>query len=371
MALKLLLFTLVASTSGLKLTSIGKPSKGKSASTAAVSPDSHFNVFHNVCVEPSKNSASLIHSSPNSVFEPAPHAEFGTWAGSPKHYSGGMLWNLPGKKMSQAEWDEASAGEGVEPATMLFSIPNNNPNHEFYDGLLSLYPTFDSEDAFTQVWLPQDPDCRTHGCLWAKTFYDVKGKQHVKFLDAKSTRCFEKVYVPRLSYYRPRAKGTLAVVPSHNVSVLIRDQLTSKFGKFPEKYALLYGHEDGVARRWQNIGEVNMFLQNRGHKTRYLKRFTELSLDEQCQAVWHADVIVMPHGGQEGNLVCARAGTKIISASCSKNVEWIRLAPDFREAMGLQYMYHVPETCGKKSKGRENFPLPTEQVEAWITNPTK
>jgi len=324
--------------------------------------EAHFNVFHNVCVEVGEDDRSFIYTSPKTSIEPAPQAEFGTWGS--KKYKGGMLWNAPGKQMSQAEWDQASSS--LEPPTMVFSIPMN-PNHAFYDGLLSLYPTFDSDDPFKQVWLPHDPDCKSHGCIWTQAFYDLKGKQisSANFLNAKSRKCFETIYVPRLSYYRPRYKGTLGLVPSQNISAMMRDKLTSKFGSSPAKYVLLYGHEDGNARRWNNIGEVDTALQSKGHTTRYLKGFAGLTVADQCETVWNADVIVMPHGGQEGNLVCARAGTKIFSSSCDPNVEWIRHADDFRKAMEFDYKFENPASC-KTHQGRENFLIPLEKVEAFI-----
>lgn len=234
--------------------------------------------------------------------------------------------------------------------TVLLTAPANNPSHQYWDVLVNLFQLFHARTVpFTHWIAPSLPStcwmCSFLDVLW-KTL-DVQVEEIAARFSTNTTHaiCFHQLWIPRFSKLRAESHAT--VPNAKEVNTRLRSRLTEKFSD-PSHTTLIYSHQDSIHRQWKNAEAEAARLSAEGVAVWYIRNMSALTFEEQCRAFWDADNIIFPHGGHEGNLLCARAGTRVVEMACAsaKNVGFFA-GPrvTFHRIMGLRYRFaEVPQS---------------------------
>ena len=234
----------------------------------------------------------------------------------------------------------------VNSSSLLLTGPRSNPGHQLWDVLFSLFPAGNVDVLPFVQWITPYTKCNYWMCDKVEHLFDALGHSGVvHFNDLiidKGPVCFEEVWVPNFAMYRNEN-----MVPSNFAKVLsaFRNRLTQHFAS-PTNDVLIYGRADARYRRWVNAESISQTLnESIGVSVNYVSQMGALTHTAQCRTFWDARIIIFPHGGHAGNLICARPGTKVFEMSCAQNIGWFQNGKHFHSAMGLSYKYiHVPNS---------------------------
>ena len=239
---------------------------------------------------------------------------------------------------------------------LFLTAPPFNVGHQLFDALWTVFPllTATALPRYHAVYIPWDPTCVKWLCTVLQAIHRIKYGANLPVVGAgvgekkEEVRCFDELLLPHFSWYRP-GYNNAHLLPMDN-AVLLRQELTKDFPLRSLKQLrdrkrtpriALYDHTSSKYRHWLNMGEVQNDLLARLPSVEpvYYANFGALSYVEQCRAFYDADVLLMTHGGQMANTVCARPGVKIIEVDCN----WINMgshlgrAKRYHYEMGFEY----------------------------------
>jgi len=270
-------------------------------------------------------------------------------------------WVLP----TQAN-NYSRADRWVNMPSLLLTGPRSNPNHQLWDILFSLFPAGNLDSLPFVQWMTPYAQCNYWMCDKVDYLFDALGHpdavQYNALIIDKGPICFKEVWVPNFAMYRNEFK-----VPSNYANALLafRSRLTQDFVS-PTDCILIYGRADARYRHWANAASVSQTLiKTSGKNVNYVSQMGTMTPSTQCRTYWDARIILIPHGGHAGNLICARPGTKVLEISCAKNIGWFQNAKHFHSAMGLSYRYiRIPySNCSVTQEPKKDWSFTTP--EAW------
>lgn len=269
-------------------------------------------------------------------------------------------------------------GSMYKGAVLALAFAKGNPGHQSFDALLTLLPIIFPQREVTpfRVIVHQAPDCPDSewicGLLRKIGFFE----EH-PLLPVNSTRmaCFENLIIPK--WGMPRESH----VPK-NYLMHLRQTLHDKFAFAPipanrPKQLLLYAHEtislDTNAQRriWKDMGQIagHSEVQRLFPSIQFVQDFAAMTIHEQGLAFYEADLIVMPHGGQMGNIVFARKGSVVIEATCypyshfgMTGGEEGSLPGSMPRFLGIVHIVLVPCKCSEARNVDSNFRLGPSSV---------
>eukprot|EP00514_Thraustochytrium_sp_LLF1b_P006412 CAMPEP_0184540254 /NCGR_PEP_ID=MMETSP0198_2-20121128/18552_1 /TAXON_ID=1112570 /ORGANISM="Thraustochytrium sp., Strain LLF1b" /LENGTH=625 /DNA_ID=CAMNT_0026933805 /DNA_START=83 /DNA_END=1960 /DNA_ORIENTATION=- len=287
--------------------------------------------------------------------------------------------------------------------TLLLQYTRNNPGHQLWDSLSSIIPILMSSEAhkkkyFGKVAVHQTPDCPDS--VWICSIlrkygsFGTSDKNLIPMFDGALT-CFSELIVPiqgwnhdnshstprMISWLRETLMATYQLMedplPSGNVEEIIADiahlptlEVASSWRK---RKLLLYAHntkgEAGHRRTWLNLAEFQADVSKRApqFEPTVVEDFGKLSIQDQADAFNQADVILMPHGGQFGNIVFVRPNSVVIEFSCG-GYSHLGLLGTMASSIGILHVILEPCDCESRSDSANfNFNLmDLELVMQWL-----
>jgi hypothetical protein len=327
----------------------------------------HLNEFHNVCVEQVTGKSSFTGSLHwlvllNGTQEDRVRSEQCIESLEPNWNGDGKDCGMSGFFPSYRSAQDVSSWPWVSEPTAAVAFPSTNPGHFVSDVLWTLTPRFSETDPFTQTYLADDPGCERWQCWVTQVYYKLKTRRPSRILRATGPTCFKTLYIPQLTRWRWQPDD----VPNFEVLTSLRTALAAGFGP-PKDNVLIYTHEDGIGRQWSNSAEFQQFLEEKGYHVNRITSFSALRPEQQCQAFYDAKVILVPHGGQMGNLLCARNGTRSIEMTCDEGLGWFTTAIKYQAVMGFSDR-HLPipqEFCStetEKNRFKQSWSFPVDQL---------
>merc|ERR1712039_280815 len=107
--------------------------------------------------------------------------------------------------------------------------------------------------------------------------------------------------------------GNVQVI--YDIANFMRRYLNGWVGS-PKNNVLVYGHQTTRKRHWVNAASFACLLERAGVAVEFVRDMASFSVQAQCELFFHAGWIVSAHGGQMGNVICARSGTVIVELAC-------------------------------------------------------
>ena len=233
-------------------------------------------------------------------------------------------------------------------STVLLTCPITNPNHQFWDVLVNLFPLYQQTPPFTH-WIAPIAKCDYWLCELIPILFNVLNLniKHIdNYITNKSMVCFHQLYIPKFGLFR----GERIPIPYEEVILpKLNNALTNRFVNNniqPINNILIYGKEDtGISSRcWNNARDTAIRINTTGN-VHYISNMAGLSFTEQCEAFWNARHILYIHGGHTANLICTRKGTFIDEFACPRNIGWFQKTPLFHKVMSLNYIYSRVPGC--------------------------
>ena len=248
---------------------------------------------------------------------------------------------------------------------LLVDISPKNPNRALFDKVASLLPL--------QGWrrdrvlrLPVGATCKTTWGGWvlsAGGMANLCGPRY-GWTNISGCVCFKELHIPMYTAFRPPKEANLGVpvVSDHqqatkkSMFAQLHDRLVNGMAPPPGRpWGLIYAHKSTPRRNWENVDSFVDFIRAQGiNHFSIVHDLVQFPPREQCALFYNASWIVMPHGGQEANVICCRPGTFIVQLACpasvNLNVKWLSVARSFRQELELHYTY-IPATCNRSQNG--------------------
>ncbi|KAH9261128.1 hypothetical protein BASA81_000832 [Batrachochytrium salamandrivorans] len=259
--------------------------------------------------------------------------EFKNWG----EHACGVMWNHQINARSLADFQQcyegnadfiAKIGQRQTPPKLAtaglmyrnlpvleLSFAHSNPGHQCFDSLLSLLPIlFNGDDDEFQIIVHQNPTCPDTEWLCALLRQVGLFDKH-KLLPYNTAKipCFANLIVPKWGIARD------TIIPPY-LLVKLQFILHTKF-HFPvpaKNTVLMYAHDtmsvevNQHRRSWQDM----QLAANSMINVHVVKDFAAMTVYEQGDAFFQAQIVIMPHGGQFGNAVFSRPGTIMIELGC-------------------------------------------------------
>ena len=175
----------------------------------------------------------------------------------------------------------------------------------------------------------------------------------------KHATCFETLHIPQHLRYRPGRWPMDVPFPQkyQKINLDIRSHLIGDF-EAPKKNILFFSHEDSHRRHWKNAQDIahRLRLEQAYHfEIILMKGFADIAVRRQCELFYDADVIVMVHGAQAVNVICARPHTAILEFACDYFGCNGESKESFLKPMGFEYYAKI---IGKSQEAIGNCSRP-------------
>ena len=249
--------------------------------------------------------------------------------------------------------------------TLVLSYAYSNPGHQLFDSILTLLPVLlaHADHVVDHVVIHQGEGCPEHEwiCAILTRLGMFRKPGAVLPLFPGTVSCFERVVVPR--YALGRMSSPTKYFSRHALA-LLQARLKESFGLVaaPARAPrlLVYAHatlskEAMVFRRaWLDLNSSVAAVAG-AFDVRVVDDFAALPVLEQARAFHEADLVVMPHGGQFGNAIFARAGSVLVELSCTRYTHIGQDGGWITRAFGLVHVVARPCDCDKATSLDSNF----------------
>ena len=267
---------------------------------------------------------------------------------------------------------EVKGGIFHSAPVLALSFAHKNPGHQMFDSIFSLIPLILS---YKRSGLPppllavhQNPSCPNDEwfCAILRRIGLVQDDRLIPIVDGY-TSCFRDLITIKWGMAR-----NLPMQPEMLQG--FRDVLLDSFGLDKASVAtgsnlLLYAHDTKSVevnqhrRRWLRMREdiESSERLRASYQLRVVDDFAKLTTEEQARSFYEADVVAMPHGGQFGNALFARKGTRFIEIVCSgyshlgMTSGGKDLYGSIPKALGFVHVVVVPCTCGSRADVDSDF----------------
>ena len=230
----------------------------------------------------------------------------------------------------QQHVQEYTGGLFYEETVLLVSFARKNPGHQMFDSLFTMMPLLvRNEKPYSWVIVHQDPLCPENEwfCAIMRRLGAIQDYQLLPVFNSHIS-CFKNIIIPKWGISRSVAYPDAMVQEfRRKLQRGFNLEKTNGLEENPKtkRKLLLYAHDTKSVevnqhrRIWLDMRKS--VAQNESVQDEFaiqiVDDFAQLSTDDQAKAFFEADVVVMPHGGQFGNAMFARAGTIFLEIVCN------------------------------------------------------